>query len=113
MKIIVLLIFSLIIHNTTAYAISRDKCELMNMLAEKKLGHPQTYKGKKYGFKDERALMRIYLRFYDKDIMLNKIALENAIQSDVEQCLKNKMMKQFSYDDIKNNSVRHLSLIHI
>ncbi len=40
MKIIVLLIFSLIIHNTTAYAISRDKCELMNMLAEKKLGHP-------------------------------------------------------------------------
>ena len=26
--------------------------------------------------------MRIYLRFYDKDIMLNKIALENAIQSD-------------------------------
>ncbi len=55
--------------------------------------------------------MRIYLRFYDKDIMLNKIALENAIQSDVEQCLKNKMMKQFSYDDIKNNSIRHCALI--
>lgn len=112
MKIIILIVFSLIIHTTGAYAISRDKCELLNMMSEKTHGRPQIYKEKTYSFEDKRQLMRVYLRFYGKDVIIDKFALENAIQRDVEQCLKNKMMKPFADDSIKNDSIRFCALIN-
>lgn len=106
MKLPAILAAAIMLLGVPCHAASKDTCELMNMLAEETWTVHAMYKGKKYHVTDGREMMRIFLQFYDKNSMIHKIDLEEALLRDIDICLKNKMMRQFQFSESKNKKAR-------
>lgn len=79
MKLLAMIAAGITLFGVPCHAALKDTYELMNMLAEETWTVHAMYKGRRYHTTDGREMMRIFLQFYDRNSMINKVNLEEAL----------------------------------